>query len=193
MKNITKWVAALGALFFLAALPLLFFQPSGPAGAGLSGGFLRPLENPLHALAFLAVGVAAGKLGREGVMMLPLAFLMMLVIGFCSDIGASHLPSARILLFSAVLFFALTVGAASTRLFVTVATLASGLAFYFGARYATRLPEIVSVEFYLLGIIICVMLLLATGVSLYLSLKGQIRRLRERARKLPAVTLSPLF
>jgi len=179
--------AILAGLFVLGALPLLFLRPAGSAGAGLSAGFLHPLESGLHITLFICVGLWAVRLGREASSMLPLSFVLMLVIGLTSEVGIAQFPYGRMVIFAAVMLFAMVVSLGYTRAFLISVAISSAVAFYLGVRYAAYFPSIASAGYYLLGVCISVLLVIAAGMSLAMTLRGHMPPLLGRFRKIPAV------
>lgn len=182
-----KFAGIFAAIFILGALPLLLVQPSGVASAGLSAGFIQPVAHIHHAILLIGVGILAAYLGKEAVFMLPLAFLLMFIIGALLEIGVEAFPGLRIFILGAVLLFGIALNTTYNKVFIISVCVASSLAFHFGVNYISSMPQIASPLYFLIGIIINQILLLSTGVSLGLTIVGHVDGLFQKIRRLPAV------
>lgn len=174
-------------IFAAGVLPLLAAHASALAGAGLSAGFLRPLEPLFHPVLFLLVGVCAVFLKRMAVVMLPLCFMTMLLIGAILRLEEGVLPHAQIFMCVAIVLFVLCMSLAYGRAFLVAAACFSSFAFHLGGYYMVDIPPLAPPLYYLMGVMAGVLLLLATGVSIGLALPEDLEPLWQRLRRIPSI------
>lgn len=84
----TPWVSGLGLLIFP---PLVMAHP-GHDMAGAYAGFMHPLAGWDHLLAMLAIGLWAGRLGGNARWQLPLAFMVVMLVGALAGMAGMALP-----------------------------------------------------------------------------------------------------
>lgn len=172
---------------FICISPLIFMQLGGSAMAGLTAGFSMPAEHPLQLILFLLSGVVAYCIGGNALFSLPLAFCMMLLIGAGSDIAIQEIPASKMMMFSAVLMYAMAIGAGFSRQFVPLAAIFSAVGFYLGAGYAARLPEIAAMGWFLVGVVLVALLFAAVGMSLAMAGRGYWEQLGDKIKATPTM------
>ena len=175
-------------IFLLGALPFIAVQPSGSASAGLSAGFALPFENAYHLILFLAVGLAAAVLGRDAIILVPLCFVLMFVVGASFQIEAASFPPIRMFTLGAILLFAIAMSLVGSRLAILCIAIASSAAYHFGISYMAALPEISSPMYFIIGIILALVLIFATSVSFGLTLFSDGDQVVERLKASPSVS-----
>lgn len=168
MKTASRLLIALAAA--LAAGPALAHSGHGDAH-GLAHGFLHPLMGLDHVLAMVGVGLVAAKIGGRGIVLVPLAFLGMMVVGGILGVTGYGLPFVEIGIALSVLGVGLAlVSALSPPLLV--ATAAVGLfAVFHGQAHGTEMPETASGLIYGLGFVAATALLHAAGLALGLGFR----------------------
>lgn len=172
---------------------MLLVQPPGNGSAGLSAGFMAPL-NVLHIVLLGFIGVWGVTLGPNASLMLPLTFLLMVVIASLLEIDTSQMPPLRIFIFGSILLFAFCISSIQNRLFLLSASFSSSLAFHLGGYYIQSVPSFASPLYFLVGMVLCSALVLAAGVSLGLALLEEITQLKAKLKQLPAIaSLMSLF
>lgn len=181
-----KFAGVFLAIFVLGAFPLLLVQPSGAASAGLSAGFSAPVNHLFFMLLFIAIGVCAAALKRRGVLMLPLSVIVMLFIGASLEMNEQAYPFLRHYMLGAILLYAVAVSVVRTRAFLLCATVFGSFAFHLGGYYTNLLPEIAAPIYYLLGVMVCKILLMAIGVSMGVTLFEGVGQVKWRDR--PIIT-----
>ena len=159
-------------LFILGALPFLVVQPTAAASAGLSLGFAAPLGHPsLVALLFVA-GILAALLPRDGMVQMPLAFTLMMMLGGMLTLDVSQFPPIRYFVLGAVLCLSLLVGITRQKLTLLTILLLASLGFHLGGFYMQKVPPIASPMYYLLGVLMSLSLMLAISVAFGVTLFG---------------------
>lgn len=182
--NSRRFAGIFIAIFMLGALPLLLVQPTGSGSAGLSAGFMAPLTM-LHLILLLVIGLWGTLLGKEAITMLPVTFVAMTGIAGLLSLEANAIPYQRFFIFGAILLFALSIAVSYSRAFIISASVASSLAFHLGNDFMGKVPDIASPVYYLFGLLICSSLILATGMSLGLTLGEEVARAKDKLKTLP--------
>lgn len=174
-------------LFILGALPLLIAQPSAAASAGLSLGFSAPLEHASMLALLVIVGMCAALLPRDGLLLMPIAFTLMVMVGGALVLDVTAYPALRYFILGAILCMGLLVGLAREKLTVlTLLTLAS-LGFHLGGFYMQSVPSIVTPMYYLLGVLLSLGMVLAISVAFGVTLIGDNEATWERIKQSPRV------
>lgn len=187
LEKITKQHWVLLGLTIILAIPVLSFQPPGAAVAGLTGGFVLPLTYFTHILFFMLVGAAAVVLGRQAIIALPLATVMMILIGASADAAILQTPYAKPFLFSAVFLYAVAFSVGYSRQFMPAVAVSSAVAFYIGGVYVTQLPDLATMGCFLIGTLGSAGMLAACGVSLALAGLGYWQKLGAKLKEVPAM------
>ncbi len=159
-------------LFILGALPFLVLQPTAAASAGLSLGFSAPLGHPVLVVLLFLAGILAALLPRDGLVQMPLAFTLMMMLGGMLTLDISHFPPIRYFVLGAVLCLSLLVGITRQKLTLLTILLLASLGFHLGGFYMQQVPPIASPMYYLLGVLMSLSLLLAISVAFGVTLFG---------------------
>ncbi|MDX2095904.1 MAG: HupE/UreJ family protein [Alphaproteobacteria bacterium] len=176
-------------LFILGALPLLIAQPTALASAGLSLGFSAPLEHAPLLLLITLVGVAAALLPRDGLLLMPIAFTLMIMVGGALSLDVMHDPFLRYFILGAILCIGLLVGIAREKLTVLMLLILASLGFHLGGFFMQTLPAIATPMYYLLGVLLSLGMVLAIAVAFGVTLFGDNEATWERMKKSPRVAL----
>ena len=129
-------------LFFLGALPLLIGQPSATASAGLSLGFSAPLEQIAMLLVLAVVGVCAALLPRDGLLLMPMALILMMMVGGVLMLDVAAHPALRYFIFGAILCMGLLIGLARDKFTVLTLLILASLGYHFGGFFMQSVPVI---------------------------------------------------
>lgn len=168
MKRFVRIVPGL-ALGLLAAGPALAHTGHGDA-SGLAHGFLHPLTGLDHMLAMVAVGLIAAQVGGRAILLVPLAFLGMMVVGGALGASGVALPHVEI----AIALSVAVLGAAlALRLAMPVAgamALVGVFAVFHGHAHGAEMPEAASGLAYGIGFVTATALLHALGLGLGLGM-----------------------
>ncbi|MBN66487.1 MAG: hypothetical protein CMM94_02835 [Rickettsiales bacterium] len=168
-----RFIALFVTIFIVGALPFIIIQPSGAASAGLSSGFTMPIENIAHLLMLLAIGVVATFIGRDAILLLPLCFVLMFVVGAALHIDSSAYPMIRMFILGAILLFAMAVGLIRSKRGLFAVAMSASLAYHLGMYYMKSVPEIAAPIYFVVGNILCLILIMATSISFGLTLMGE--------------------
>lgn len=160
------------ALFLLGALPFLILQPTAAASAGLSLGFSAPLEHLAVVGLLFGAGLLCALLPRDGLVLMPLAFTLMIMLGGMLALDVAQFPTIRYFVLGAVLCLSLLVGIIRQKLTLLAILLLASLGFHLGGFYMERVPAIASPMYYLLGTLLSLSMLLAISVAFGVTLLG---------------------
>ena len=172
-------------LFMLGALPFLILQPTAAASAGLSLGFSAPLEHlPVIVLLFIA-GLLCALLPRDGLVLMPLAFTLMIMLGGMLVLDVEQFPTIRYFVLGAVLCLSLLVGITRQKLTLLAILLLASLGFHLGGHYMETVPNIASPMYFLLGVLLSLSLMLAISVAFGVTLVGDHELAWNRLKEAP--------
>ncbi len=165
-----RFMLVFASIFALGAMPLLIQQPNGAASAGLSLGFTLPIEEALHLILFLMLGVYASFLRGNALILVPLSFILLYVVGI--SIYFDHVRYAMMPLFmlGSIILFALSMVVAGQRKCMMAMVIAASLGFHFGGYYAGAIPDIAAPIFFMIGNILAFALIFATAISFGITL-----------------------
>lgn len=176
-------------VFILGALPFLIVQPTAAASAGLSLGFSAPLEHaPLLAM-IIVVGIAGAMLPRDGLLLMPIAFTLMIMVGGALVLDVAHAPALRYFILGAMLCMGLLVGIAREKLSVLMLFILASLGFHLGAFFMQAVPSIATPMYYLLGVLCSLGMVLAISVAFGMTLFGDNEATWERVKQSPRMAL----
>jgi len=160
------------ALFILGALPFLIVQPTAAASAGLSLGFSAPLSHIFVIAMLFGCGLVAALLPRDGLLLMPLAFTIMIMLGGMLTLDVSKFPMIRYFVLGAVLCLSLLVGITRQKLSLLTILLLASLGFHLGGFYLEQVPAIASPMYFLLGVLLSLSMILAISVPFGVTLFG---------------------
>lgn len=159
-------------LFMLGALPFLILQPTAAASAGLSLGFSGPLSHLGVIAVLFAAGLLSALLPRDGLVLMPLAFTLMIMLGGMLTFDISQFPPIRYFVLGAVLCVSLLVGITRQKLTLLAVLLLASLGFHLGGFYMQQVPAIAAPMYYLLGVLLSLSMILAISVAFGVTLFG---------------------
>ncbi len=152
-------------LLLLGALPFLLAQPSAVASAGLSLGFSAPLAHPGMLALVIGLGVSAALLPRDALVLLPLSFTLMMMLGGVLLLDVAHTLPLRYFALGAVLGLGLLVAIARGRLTVLAMLVLASLGFHLGGYFMQQVPSIASPMYYLFGALVSLGMVLAISAA----------------------------
>jgi urease accessory protein len=174
-------------LFLVGALPFMIAQPTAAASAGLSLGFSAPLEHWPVLVLLMLVGLCAALLPRDGLLLLPIAFTMMIMVGGMLRFDAGLYPSLRYFILGAILCMSLLVGIARQKLTILNIMILASLGFHLGGFYLAHIPTIASPIYFLLGVLLSLSMVLAISVAFGVTVFGDNEATWEKIKKSPRV------
>ncbi len=175
-----KIAVGLAVLVVACIVPFILLEPSGIASAGLSRGVAAPMENTYHLLLFLTIGIWGAWLGREALVLLPFATLLMLGLGVVTTMPEMQEAWRHGLILVLVQFYALTLGVMGRRYFLLAAALLGTASFFIGGAYVPMRPDIAPPLYYLLGIVLCGVLMTAIGASIGMAVMTHVKPMLRR-------------
>ena len=182
-----RFIVMTMVLFILGALPFLIAAPTAAASAGLSLGFSAPLEHAAMLVMLVIVGICAALLPRDGLILLPVAFTLMIMVGGALALDVAHYPALRYFILGAILCMGLLVGIAREKLTVLTLLILASLGFHLGGFYMQSIPSIATPMYFLMGVLLSLGMVLAISVAFGITLFGDNETMWERIKDSPRV------
>lgn len=182
-----RFIVMTMVLFIVGAMPFLIAQPSAAASAGLSLGFSAPLEHASMLVLLVVVGMSAALLPRDGLLLMPVAFALMIMVGGALTLDVGHYPALRYFILGAILCMGLLVGIAREKLTVLTLLILASLGYHLGGFYMQSVPPIATPMYYLLGVLLSLGMVLAISVAFGVTLLGDNEAMWERIKQSPRV------
>ncbi len=164
MKRTSLLIAVLLSLMASPA-----FAHLNPAEHGsFAAGFTHPLSGADHILAMVAVGLWASMLGGRALVIVPLSFVGVMLLGFVAALGGVSLPFVEPVILASVIVLGLLVAMAFRASPLTAALIVGFFAFFHGYAHG---GEIGSAAFlsYGAGFALATALLHAAGIGVGLA------------------------
>lgn len=174
-------------LFIVAALPFLIVQPTAAAGAGLSLGFSAPLEHISIVITIAILGLCAALLPRDGLLLLPIAFTLMIMVGGALAMDSAQSSPVRYFVLGAMLCMGLLVAITREKLTVLTVLILASLGFHLGGFFMESVPAIAAPMYYLIGVLLSLGMILAISVAFGVTLIGDNEASWERIKQSPRV------
>lgn len=173
------------ALFIVGALPFLILQPTAAASAGLSLGFSAPIEHAGLVFFLALCGASIALLPREGLVLLPMAFTLMVMVGGALILDIQIFPTMRFFVLGAVLCISLLVAITQEKLTVLALLGFASLGFHYGGFFMQSVPVIASPMYYLLGVLLSLGMVLAISVAFGVTVIGNNEATWNRIKRSP--------
>ena len=180
-----RFILFVVALFILGTMPFLIAHPSAVASAGLNLGFSAPIEHKSVMAMLLFVGFFISLLPRDGLMLMPVAFTLMIMLGGTVMLDMVHYSGLRYFMLGGVLCMGLLIGIAREKLTVLMLLVLGSLGFHLGAFYMSAVPPIASPIYYLIGVLLSLGLGLAISVAFGATLFGDHEATWDRIKASP--------
>jgi urease accessory protein len=150
----------------LIAFPSIALAHTGAGHAdGLLHGFSHPIGGIDHVLAMVAVGVLAFVLGGRALLLVPLSFVGMMVLGFAAGVSGFGLPYVEV----GIAVSAIVIGGAAALGRPMPLAVAMGLvgtlAVFHGHAHGTEMGQDLSGLAYAAGFVAATALLHAAGIG----------------------------
>ena len=150
----------------LVLVPSAAFAHTGHGDtAGFISGFMHPVGGLDHVLAMVAVGVFAYVLGGRALILVPLAFVGMMAVGFLLGVGHVDLPFVEL---GIALSSVVIGGVAAMGRPMPVAgamALVGAFAVFHGHAHGAEMPANAAGFEYALGFVVATALLHAAGIG----------------------------
>jgi urease accessory protein len=153
-----------------------FAHPDISHAAGLLHGFEHPLGGADHILAMLAVGVFAFGLGGRALLLVPLSFVGMMIVGFMLGASGIDLPFVEL---GIALSSVVIGGAAALGRPMPVAgamALVGTFAVFHGHAHGAEMPAASGGVLYAVGFIAATALLHLVGIVAALGVSGLVSK-----------------
>lgn len=167
-----KFILLSVAIFVVGALPFLIAQPSAAASAGLSLGFSAPFAHAAVLVLLMASGLACALLPRDGLILIPLAFTIMLMVGGMLKLDLVQFQFISHFVLGAIICMSLLVGITRHKFTVFTLLVLGSLGFHLGGFYLSHVPPIAAPMYYLLGVLLSLGLILGISVAFGVTLFG---------------------
>ncbi len=154
----------------LALVPTAAFAHTGHGdAAGLLHGFMHPIGGLDHVLAMVAVGVFAFVLGGRALILVPLAFVGAMVLGFLLGTGGIAVPYVEL----GIALSSIVIGAAAAwgkpiPVFAAM-SLVGAFAIFHGHAHGAEMPANAAGLSYALGFVAATALLHLAGIAAAMS------------------------
>jgi len=129
------------------------------------------------------VGLCAALLPRDGLLLMPVAFTLMTMLGGMMMLDMAHYPTLRYFMLGAILCMGLLVGIAREKLTVLMLLVLASLGFHLGGFYMAAVPVIAAPIYYLLGVLMSLGLALAISVAFGVTLIGDHEATCEKVKQ----------
>ncbi|MCG7505976.1 HupE/UreJ family protein [Mesorhizobium retamae] len=170
--------------FSLMASPA--FAHLNPAEHGsFAAGFSHPLSGSDHILAMVAIGLWAAMLGGRALLLVPTAFVGMMLLGFVAGLSGVPLPFVEPMILASVVVLGLLVALALPLPAAVGAVIAGFFAFFHGHAHGAEIGTAAFAS-YAAGFALATALLHGAGILIGLGLG----RLGARDKTLVAVRLA---
>jgi urease accessory protein len=161
MRAIVSLLVALLVLVPTAA----FAHPGHGSEIGALAGFLHPLSGIDHILCMVAVGVFAVVLGGRALILVPLAFVGMMMVGFLLGVGGINLPFVELGIgLSSVVIGAVAASGRSMPVGAALA-LVGAFAIFHGHAHGAEMPQSTGGLEFALGFMASTALLHLAGIA----------------------------
>lgn len=181
LASLPARIAAATALG-LVATPA-FAHPGHEAATGFAQGFLHPLSGLDHVLAMVAVGLIAARIGGRALLLVPLAFLGMMMVGGGLGVAGIAVPFVEIGIALSVVVLGAALALRPALPVAAAMILVGAFAVFHGHAHGAEMPETATGLAYGAGFVGATALLHAVGLGLGLS-AGRL------ARSLPALRVA---
>jgi len=150
-------------VLMLSIIPV-FAQAHVLSGIGFGNGALHPLSGIDHLLAMVAVGIVSVQLGRKYVLVIPLMFVSLMVLGGVLGIYGFSLPFVEIGIALSVLFSGLAIVLSRKISIKITMSLIALSAIFHGHAHGSEMPVIANPLLYTAGFVLSTAALHFSGV-----------------------------
>lgn len=183
MISSKRFIAIFASIFLLASLPLLLGPPNGRASAGLSAGFLLPIEQLWQMAILVSLGVYSAHLrSSQAMVLLPLSFILMYVVGMSVAFDANQYPLMPFFLLGSVMLLAISFILSRSEHILIGMIITASFGFHFGTYYYGLIPPIAEPLYFMLGNILALSLIFCAAVSLGITFLRPNRRASTATR-----------
>ncbi len=155
------------SLFIFAAVPRLAFAHAGHdhGEGGFGSGFMHPITGLDHLIAMVAIGVWAVQAGGRAVVLLPVVFVSLMLVGGGVVMSGVSVPLVEPGIVASVLVLGLIIATAARLPLLAGIIITAAFAFMHGAAHGQELGE-ASPMLFALGAVLASTLLHMAGALL---------------------------
>lgn len=165
MTQTTK-LLALSSTLLLLTTQVVYAHTGVGLTTGFNVGFLHPIGGFDHLLAMVAVGLWSTQRDRNAILMLPVTFIGIMILGGILGMAGFHLPYVETGILVSILILGIFT-ALALKLSLTVSMLVVGcFALFHGHAHGTEMPLIIDGLFYSIGFASATALLHLSGIAL---------------------------
>ena len=161
------------ALPAAALLTLVATSAQAHTGIGVAGGvgygFAHPVAGLDHVLAMIAVGLFASRLGGRALVLLPLSFIALMIVGGAVGMAGADLPLVEIGIGLSVVVLGLCVACGYRMPVAAAMALAGVFALFHGHAHGAEMPDSFSGLNYTAGFVLATSLLHVAGIAIGLA------------------------
>ncbi|MCO6184609.1 HupE/UreJ family protein [Rhizobium sp. L1K21] len=147
-------------------VPTAAFAHPGHPGAGFGAGFMHPLSGADHLLAMIAVGFWAAMLGGRARLLVPAAFVSVMLSGAVFGIFGASIPMVEPTIAASVVVLGLLVAFDVKVPLAVASAVVAAAAFFHGFAHGAELPENSRALSYVGGFVAATILLHIVGLAL---------------------------
>lgn len=186
MGSTAPRLAGLAGIGLLAATPALAHTGIGTTH-GFAAGFGHPLGGADHALAMLAVGWLAARLGGRALLLVPAAFLGAMALGGGLALAGLAMPAVEIAIGLSVVAFGILLAWPRDLPAAGLALVVGAFALFHGHAHGTEMPADAAGLAYGAGFLLATAGLHLAGIGLGMA-AGRLLRGRTATRLAGAAT-----
>ena len=154
-----------GLLAALLLLPAAALAHTGAESASFVQGFAHPFGGMDHVLAMLAVGIMASRFNGQQRLMLPLAFVALMIVGRLLGAATLAVPFVESMIALSVVTFGVAIATTRTLNLAVSAALVGSFALFHGHAHSSELAG-PSMAAYSAGFVVATAALHGAGLGL---------------------------
>lgn len=150
---------------FVCSMPFIVAWTEGLSGLAVTSGALFVLNHYSLVLTAIVVGFLAAFLTKDGVVLIPVCYILMYALANMLMLGVDAYPNFYLYIFGTILLYGVSLMLAGHRAQLVLALLVSSIAFHFGRYFSTVIVLHEQPLYHLIGELIATSLLLSISVS----------------------------
>ena len=158
-----KLLPALAALIAVAPTAA-FAHPGHGEAIGFAAGFLHPMTGLDHVLCMVAVGIFAVVLGGRALVLVPLSFVGMMVVGFLLGANGLDLPFVELAIALSSVVIGAVAASGKSMPIAAAMSLVGAFAVFHGLAHGAEMPANASGLEFAAGFMSATALLHAAGI-----------------------------
>ena len=160
-----KKVLGLSAMFMLAAVSGAEAHGGAGAVSGTVAGFTHPIGGLDHVLAMIAVGMLAAQQGGKALWSIPLAFVVMMLVGGAVGVAGVAIPFVEQGILGSIIILGFVVALGRAMSMPLAMAMVGLFAVFHGHAHGTEMPVDASGALYGFGFAIATAMLHVSGIG----------------------------